>query len=69
MTINEFAIKHGGDYAYKYEKTWNGYTVYGLCYNKRITVGKPRFILVKDGKMRLSEPEECFKIMDAVIDE
>lgn len=69
MTVNEFAIEHGGDYTYKYEKTWNGYTVYEICYNKKKIVGKPRFILVKDGNMRISKPEECFKIMDAVIDE
>ena len=69
MTIKEYAIQNGGDFVYKCKKSWKGYTVYEICYNEHAAIGLPRFILVKDGKMRISKPEECFKIMDTVIDE
>lgn len=57
--VIELAKKHGFDTA-KYFKRWNGYDVYCAEYegDEVQFVGLPQYILVKDGKARITEGEE-----------
>ena len=43
---------------------WNGYEVYELDFDEECFVGLPLVILVKEGQVRLSTPEESFEYFD-----
>lgn len=63
--IKKYAIKSGYENA-EYLTEWNGYSVYEPFFNDEEThyIGLPRVILVKDGKIRLSNDEESFAFLD-----
>ena len=67
MTIREF-IKANDDSFDRYRSrgSWNGYNVYYIWNknNEGCIVGLPQFALEKDGKFRLADTDEIFKIMD-----
>ncbi len=43
---------------------WNGYEVYEPVYPEMVCVGLPFVFLVKDGKVRASDPKETFAYRD-----
>ncbi len=62
--IVDFAKAQGYDNVRKL-KDWNGYSVYepyNLSYPDGLIIGFPPAILVKDGEIRMSTPEETYEI-------
>ncbi len=64
--ITQFATENGYSGA-EFLKTWNGYNVYEPMFDdvepgEFVSVGLPLVILEKDGKIRMSTPEECLQI-------
>ena len=51
MTPNDFAVKHGFDFA-RYEGDFEGYKVYVAGTNEFACTGFPFFILEKDGEIK-----------------
>ena len=49
---------------YKKAKPWNGYDVYKPVYTEMAYRGLPFVVLVKDGKVRLSTPDETLDYTD-----
>lgn len=68
--IQKYAQDYGFDLAKSTRKTWNGYKVYVMDYEKELDVipctGYPMFILVKDDEVRVSTHDEAFPIMDSL---
>ena len=65
--ILEFANKQGLIHNYaEYLGKWKDYDVYELVISKVMCyyVGLPRYALVKENKIRISEPEESMAILD-----
>ena len=54
----KLAIRALGASRYKKSVPWNGYDVYKPVYAEMAYRGFPFVVLVKDGKVRLSTPEE-----------
>ena len=70
MKIKDVAKKLGYDNAKKTKATYKGYTVYRCVFDRDeeyLMSGPPTYILVKDGKFRVSEPENRAAIQEEVI--
>ena len=66
--INAFAKTHGYDTAKK-RGMWKGYEVYEpiMGGGGSPCIGLPYYILVKDGKIRMSTHDEVFDIFDSLL--
>lgn len=60
----KLAIRALGASRYKKSVPWNGYDVYKPVYTEMAYRGLPLVVLVKDGKVRLSTPDETLDYTD-----
>ena len=53
----------------KFRFKWKGYNVYEPIYSEELSyIGLPLMILEKDGKIRMTNPDEAFEILDITAD-
>ena len=67
MTVKEIAVKLGFDGIKKHNEKYKGYDVYECVLdnpNGEI-IGKPVYILVKNGKHRMAKPDEVLDLFDS----
>ena len=65
---NVYAKEMGYEKAF-FRLKWNGYDVYEPVYSKELSyIGLPLMILEKNGKFRMTTPEEAFDILDITAD-
>lgn len=50
--------------SYSKGESWKGYEVYIPNYEEDLYMGMPYVVLVKDGKARISTPEESLEYLD-----
>lgn len=70
MTVKDIAKKLGYDGAEKTKAVYKGYTVYQCVFygeEEDLMSGPPTYILVKDGKFKVSEPNNRADIQEEVI--
>ena len=66
MTVNDVAKKLGYDRAEKKKIKYKGYDVYECILDNPggEIIGKPVYILVKNGKYRMATPDEVLELFD-----
>ena len=63
--IIKFAKENGYETVKRLDIQFKGYEVYEPSFDDEMpVVGLPLFILAKGTELRLTSPEECFKILD-----
>ena len=68
MTVNDVAKKLGYDRAEKKKIKYKGCDVYEcILDDENAKVGTPTYILVKDGKFKLSESDDWLEIYQEVL--
>lgn len=67
--VLEYAKKMGYEGAY-FRMEWKGYSVYEPVYSDELSyIGLPLMILEKDGKIRMTDVDEAFEILDLTSEE
>jgi hypothetical protein len=67
MTVKEIAVKLGYDGIKKHKEKYKGYDVYACILDNPggEIIGKPVYILVKNGKYRMAKPDEVLDLFDS----